>query len=133
MKGGAILEVYERIKYLRKNELKCTQEAFAKKIKISRSNLGSIETGRINVTDRVIYDICSVYGVNDLWLRTGQGEIMEKMSPDEEMALIIGQICNENDSFKLSFLRMVARIIQDDNCYSIIKSELRSLIFNERL
>ena len=46
------MEMYERIKYLRKECLHKTQAEFSKSIKISRSNLGSIEIGRINVTDQ---------------------------------------------------------------------------------
>lgn len=64
-----------RIKFLRTNTLAITQDQFAKSINISRSNLCNIETGRINVTNRVINDICSVYGVSESWLYTGKGEI----------------------------------------------------------
>lgn len=76
------LKIYERIRFLRKEHLKLTQEEFATKIKISRSNLGSIETGRINVTDRVINDICQAFSVNGDWLKTGDGEILKVYSDD---------------------------------------------------
>ncbi|HBM76088.1 MAG TPA: XRE family transcriptional regulator [Clostridiaceae bacterium] len=72
------MEIYERIKILRKDELHLTQEEFSSKIKISRSNLGSIEVGRISVTDRVISDICFAFNVNEDWLRNGTGEIFKK-------------------------------------------------------
>ena len=65
------MTAYERIKYLRKTILKLSQEEFAKKINISRSNLGSIEIGRINLTDRVISDICRELSVNEDWIRNG--------------------------------------------------------------
>ena len=47
------MTIHERIKHLRKYELKLTQEEFAQKIKISRSNLANIESGKISITDRV--------------------------------------------------------------------------------
>ncbi len=59
------MQMNDRIKILRKNYLDITQEEFATKIKISRSNLGSIEVGRINVTDRVVEDICTEFNVNE--------------------------------------------------------------------
>jgi transcriptional regulator with XRE-family HTH domain len=65
------LEIFERIKYLRKSILKISQEEFAKKIGLSRSNIGNIEVGRINVTDRVISDIVNQYNVNNDWLING--------------------------------------------------------------
>ena len=69
------MKIFERIKYIRKNELKITQEDFAMSIGLSRSNIGNIEVGRINVTDRVIQDICLKYNINETWLRYGTGEI----------------------------------------------------------
>lgn len=42
-------EPNERLKRLRKNELNLSQEAFAKQINLSRSNLGNIETKKINL------------------------------------------------------------------------------------
>lgn len=72
------MEKYERIKHLRKNVLKLTQEEFATALGISRSNIGNIEVGRINITNRVIQDICLKYSVNETWLNTGAGEIFIK-------------------------------------------------------
>ena len=69
------MKIFERIKYIRENELKITQEDFAMSIGLSRSNIGNIEVGRINVTDRVIQDICLKYNINETWLRYGTGEI----------------------------------------------------------
>ena len=69
------MNTYERIRYLRKNELKITQEEFASKIDISRSNLGNIETGKVELTDRVISSICREFNVNKLWILEGKGDI----------------------------------------------------------
>ncbi len=76
-----MMQLYERIKHLRKNELKITQDAFAEKINISRSNLGNIETGKVGVTERVITDICKEYAVNREWLENGTGEMFDETSP----------------------------------------------------
>lgn len=74
------MEIFERIKYLRKSILKISQEEFAKKIGLSRSNIGNIEVGRINVTDRVISDIVNQYNVNNDWLINGNEPIFVKNS-----------------------------------------------------
>lgn len=77
LRGYNILEIYERIKLLRKEYLNLTQQEFATKIKISRANLANIEVGRINITDRVISDICSAFNTNKKWLYTGNGEVFK--------------------------------------------------------
>ena len=85
------MTINERVKYIR-NYLNLTQKGFSSKINMSRSNLGSIEIGRINVTDRVIKDICKEYNVNESWLRTGQGEIFNKEKENK-----ICELLNEYD------------------------------------
>lgn len=69
------MEIYGRIKNLRKSILNLSQEEFSSRINISRSNLGNIETGNVGVTPRVISDICTAFGVSREWLETGKGEI----------------------------------------------------------
>ena len=74
-KSVSSTQTLSRIRYLRKNELKITQEEFAAKIDISRSNLGNIETGKVELTDRVISSICREFNVNKLWILEGKGDI----------------------------------------------------------
>ncbi|MBN1048740.1 helix-turn-helix domain-containing protein [Clostridium botulinum] len=74
------MEIYQRIKHLRKTVLNLSQEDFAKHIGLSRSNVGNIEVGRINVTDRVIGDICDTFNINENWLRNGIDPM--RMEPD---------------------------------------------------
>ena len=72
------MEIWERIRYFRNDVLNMTQADFANKVKISRSNLGNVETGRISVTDRLLIDICNAFSLSENWLRTGQGEMYEE-------------------------------------------------------
>lgn len=61
----------DRIKYLRKVLLDKTQQEFSSMIMISRSNLGNIETGTVEATDRVITSICEKFNVNENWIKSG--------------------------------------------------------------
>lgn len=79
-----------RVKELRKS-LGLTQNEFADKINMSRSNFGSIETGRVNLTDRVINDICKAFSVNKSWLTSGEGEMYEIIDSDEQFHRILGE------------------------------------------
>jgi transcriptional regulator with XRE-family HTH domain len=94
-----VLNIYERIKYLRKDKLNQTQDEFSKNIKISRSNLGSIETGRVSVTDRVISDICQFYDVSEDWIRNGgpDEEIFIEFSEDAEIAKYTQDLLMDTD------------------------------------
>lgn len=76
------MNIGERVKYIRKEFANMTQDEFAKKINISRSNLGGIETNRVNMTDRVAKDICKEFKINYMWLLQEKGEI-KSHTPDD--------------------------------------------------
>ncbi|MPM10414.1 hypothetical protein SDC9_56746 [bioreactor metagenome] len=68
------IEVGERISELRKN-LNLSQEDFGKKINVTRSAVSNYEKGLRNIMDRVIFDICREFNVNEDWLRNGTGKM----------------------------------------------------------
>ncbi|GHU96148.1 hypothetical protein FACS189479_09830 [Spirochaetia bacterium] len=69
------MTINERIRHLRKGILKLTQEEFAQKLKVSTSNIGSIETNRTRLTERLLADICREWSVNEQWLNSGEGPV----------------------------------------------------------
>ena len=75
----------DRIKLLRKKE-KMSQEEFGRKIGIGKSSVSKIELGENNPSDQTIMLICSIFNVNEVWLRTGEGgeeNMYSKMSEDD--------------------------------------------------
>lgn len=91
------MKVHERIRYLRKEVLKLSQEEFAKKINVSRSNLGNLEINKINVTERVINDICREFRINEEWLLNGNGEIFKADSQNYIEELVKQYSLNNKD------------------------------------
>lgn len=118
----------ERLRELR-IELHLSQEDFGSRIGIkSRAHISALENGTRNITDRIIFDICREFNVNEGWLRYGEGEIFDELSDDEEMMALIGKLCADGNPKKLMALRTAARIIESDVCWSIIESELNKYI-----
>ncbi|GHT57516.1 hypothetical protein FACS1894109_09860 [Spirochaetia bacterium] len=77
--------INQRIATLR-HTLNLTQAEFAQKILISNSFMAALELGLRKVNDRLIKLINTTFGVNEGWLRTGEGEIFRKdMTPDYKM------------------------------------------------
>ena len=64
--------MHERIKELRKH-LGLTQAEFGDKISMRQTGVAWLESGERKITDRVITTICAVFGVDEIWLRTGEG------------------------------------------------------------
>lgn len=81
----------ERIKTLRL-ELSLTQSEFGEKLGISQNYVWMIEKGDRVPSDRTVADICRVFGVNEDWLRGGQGEKYLRLSRKETVASYVGKI-----------------------------------------
>ena len=81
----------ERIKTLRL-DLSLTQSEFGEKLGISQNYVWMIEKGDRVPSDRTVADICRVFGVNEDWLRTGQGEKYLRLSRKEVVAAYVGKI-----------------------------------------
>lgn len=100
----------ERLKDLRKI-LNLTQQEFADKLGISRSNIATYETGKSNLGDSVISLICREFSVNEQWLRTGNGEMLLPADRNVDIAKLTKQLLNEeSDSFKNRFVSMLANL-----------------------
>ena len=78
-----------RIKQVRKKS-KISQREFAKRIGIGDTAISRIENGSNNPSDRTIMLICREFGVNEEWLRTGNGA--PEIETDDS---IISQIVEE--------------------------------------
>lgn len=85
---------------------------FAEKINVSQSLVSLICSGKANPSDRTISDICRVFGVNEIWLRTGDGEMLAKKTREEEFAEIFTRL-QYNDDAKSQLIRAIARMPDD--------------------
>jgi len=68
------IEIGKRIKSIR--EMKTlTQKEFGEQIGVSRDVIGNIEYGRVEVKENIIKLVILKFNINEVWLRTGQGEM----------------------------------------------------------
>ena len=67
----------ERIKAARK-ALGLTMEQFGKRVGLSKSAISLIESGKNGTTEQTVASICREFGVNGMWLRTGEGEMFDQ-------------------------------------------------------
>lgn len=81
----------ERLKKLRKEKLKISQQKMAEKLNITQATYARYELGTTIPTDRVIADICREFNANEDWLRTGEGSIFREMTEKEEIIFKINK------------------------------------------
>lgn len=99
------MEVYERIKELRKKHLKMSQTAFGERLGVSRSVINNIELNVLAKPDQKLslYKlICSEFNISEDWLLNGTGE-MYKSNEAEYSALIDRIMTGENEFAKNIF------------------------------
>jgi len=75
------MTISKRIRHLRQ-ELNMSQVEFAKAIYISNGYIAELECEHRRVNDRIIHLISLTFGVNDKWLKTGEGEMFYNTSGD---------------------------------------------------
>ena len=67
----------ERIKQVRL-ALGLSQDSFGARIGLGKSSLSKIERGANSTTEQTILSICREFGVDEVWLRTGEGEMFSQ-------------------------------------------------------
>jgi transcriptional regulator with XRE-family HTH domain len=77
------MTINERIRHLR-TTLQMSQDKFAKAIFISNGYIAELEKANRNVNDRIIHLISLTFGVNEAWLKNGQGN-MFFTTPSEKL------------------------------------------------
>lgn len=66
-----------RVIEIRKN-FGLTMEEFGQRLGVSRSAISNIESGKRNLTGQMVVSICREFGVDETWLRTGDGEMFSE-------------------------------------------------------
>ena len=100
----------ERIQKIRK-QLGLSQREFAKKIDIGASTLAMFETGDRKPKDIHINRICSEFGINEVWLRTGEGgdeNMFTKVNEDDRFSLNLGKLSVTENQIARNMLNAIA-------------------------
>ena len=82
-----------------------TQVQLAEKIGLSRNYVWMMESGDRVPPYRTVADICRVLGVNETWLRTGDGEMFLDLGPDAQLEKIFDQIQLSGDDTIRAIIR----------------------------
>ena len=93
---------------------KITQQEIADKLGLSQNFIWQIENGDRTPSDRTISDICREFNVNEVWLRTGEGEPFKEESREEQIMRFATQTVKGSDEFRKAFVSMLARMDAED-------------------
>ena len=111
------MTINERIKHLRKDVLKMTQNEFSAELNIARSTLTGIELGKASVTDRNINDICTKFNVSPEWIRYEDGPMFREVTLEEELSGFFGELLssdNPKNDFKKRVIKALSKFGPDE-------------------
>ena len=87
---------------------------FAKRLNVSQPFVSQMCSGAAKPSDRTIQDICREFGVNEVWLRTGEGEPFQERSREEEIMRAAVQTVKGSNEFRKMLAYMWAQLDEDD-------------------
>lgn len=106
------MEMKDRISFIISYK-KITKTEFSKAVKVSQGFVSQMTSGASNPSERTIELICQNYGVNEQWLRTGEGEPFKERSLEENIMRFAVQINKGSDDFRKAYVAMLANLSDD--------------------
>ena len=102
-----------RIKQIRKH-YNLNQEDFGKRIGAKQSTVTAYECGNRVPMDVTITSICREFNVNEVWLRTGEGEPFKEESREEQIMRFATETVKGSEAFRKAFVSMLAKMDAED-------------------
>lgn len=101
----------ERVKEIRKT-LGLTLEKFGEKLGVGKTAISNIEKGNRNLTEQMTKSICREYGVDYIWLTTGNGEMF--VENDDDFIEKIDRIMAGEDDTRKNLFKFMIELSDDD-------------------
>lgn len=99
----------DRIKLIRK-DAGLTLEKFGECLGVGKTAISKLENNERSLTDQMAKSIYREYGVNEEWLKTGEGEMFKPRTRSEIIAQFAGELMKEEDS---SFRKQLVEVLAE--------------------
>jgi len=109
------MEIYERVKDLRKNHLKMSQTAFGKRLGVNRDVINNIENNRLAKPEQkisLLKLICKEFNVSEDWLFDGEGDMFA--DDKAEYSALIDKIMEGENEFAKNIFKTFATFDVED-------------------
>lgn len=118
VKGGENMSQGERVRKVRKY-YDLTMEKFGERLGITKTAISLIESGKNNLTDANVKAICREFGIDYIWLTTGEGEML--MDTDIDALAAIDRIMTGENEFHKKLIKWCATAFSDEELQMLEK------------
>lgn len=101
----------KRVRELRKT-LGLTLEKFGERLGVKKNAISAIENGRNSLTDQMTKAICREFGVDYIWLTTGEGEMF--VDTDDDFIERIDRIMAGEDEARKNLFKFMLELSDED-------------------
>lgn len=115
------MEINERVQLVR-NTAGLTLRQFAQMLGISAASVSLIETAKNGISNQTIFSICREFGVNETWLRYGEGEMFSPASYEEELGRLVRRLFSQRpESFQRALVTTLLRFDPDGPEWQVLE------------
>ena len=117
----------DRLKQIRKRN-NLTQQEFADRLNIKRGTIANYELGRNEPIDAVITLISREFGINEEWLRTGEGQMQSSTSREEEIEAMIRSGLKGSNDLKKALIQAICSRTESE--LEVLEKMLWDIVYN---
>lgn len=114
-----------RLKAIR-DHFDLNQYEFGKRIGITGATISRLESGVRTLTEAQILAIVREFGVDENWLRTGEGEMLRPVSRDTELAAFFGNLQSSTPDFRHQLISVLSRLTVDE--WAMLERKAKELL-----
>lgn len=125
------MTIGERVKAIRTSpQISLSLEKFGARLGVQRSAMSKIENGHVALTDQMVFSICREFGVNEEWLRTGEGPQFIEITRAEQIQQMVDDIMRDHpEAFRRRFVTALAGL--DDHGWIALEKFIDSITDQE--
>lgn len=92
-----------------------TRTKFSDSLHVSSAFVSMLCSGKSLPSDRTISDICRTYNASEDWLRTGDGDMFQKLTRDQELAEFFGKVvADPDDAPRKRFISIISKLSAEE-------------------
>lgn len=116
----------ERIRKLRQT-LGLSQDEFGRRLGVTRGAVTNIELNKVDPKPLFVDLICREFNVSEAWLRTGEGEMFQPKSRNEELFEFAAKVAEgDPGSIQVQLLSVMSRLT--DNQWEVLAQVAREFV-----
>lgn len=115
----------ERIQLIRKNS-DLSQEAFAKLLSVTRNIVAKYENGLVEPPELFLNHLCIKFGVSEVWLKTGEGDIYNVVTEDDLFSEKLGKILSSENEMIREIITKASEL--DDDYLKMLQQLIDSML-----